>query len=103
VSDLAKAHILALDQLKTRGGSGILYVGYGWGESVLEVVDAVGRVSGSEVPVRHAGRRPGDSPALIADNQRIISTLGWAPHFDDLDVIVESALNWERYLASTNS
>ena len=74
--------------------------GYGRGFSVLEVLDAVDRVSGIAVDRRIGPRRPGDSDSLIADNGRILATLPWRPRYDQLDVIVEHALAWEREIAA---
>ena len=69
--------------------------GYGKGYSVLEVVDAVKRVSGRDFEVRRSARRPGDSAEIVAASDRIRATLGWMPEFDDLDTIVAQALRWE--------
>jgi UDP-glucose 4-epimerase len=66
---------------------------------VLEVIEAVKRVSGRDFAVRLSDRRPGDPPAIVADAQRIRAMLGWAPQFDDLDTIASHALGWERRLA----
>jgi len=98
VSDLADAHVLALRHLRRGGESLTLNCGYGRGFSVLEVVDAVKRVSGIDFPVVLADRRPGDPSALIAKADRIRSTLGWVPRFEDLDTIVTHAFQWEKAL-----
>jgi UDP-glucose 4-epimerase len=66
---------------------------------VLEVIDAVKRVSGCDFPAEIGGRRAGDPASLVADVSRIRSTLDWRPRFDDLDTIVAHALAWERLLA----
>jgi UDP-glucose 4-epimerase len=99
VADLARAHLLALDHLRRGGGSLTLNCGYGRGYSVMEVVEAVRRVSGADFEVRLAERRPGDPPELVAKAERIRTELGWEPRLDDLDVIVGHALAWERRLA----
>src|SRR4051812_12496753 len=100
VSDLAAAHVDALEKLiadpKT---SHVMNCGYGRGFSVLEVLDAVDRVTGMKVERRLEPRRPGDPDALVADNRRILATLPWRPKRDDLDTIVADALAWERALA----
>lgn len=98
VEDLADAHLRALDYLATGGESATLNCGYGHGYSVREVLAAVERVSGRSLNVVETSRRSGDPAALIADNRRIRECLGWAPRYDDLDVIVETALRWERRL-----
>jgi UDP-glucose 4-epimerase len=100
VEDLADAHLMALDYLRNGGESTILNCGYGHGYSVREVVDAVNRANGSPIPVVETERRAGDPPSLIAGAERIRELLGWTPRYDDLDLIVRSALAWERKIAS---
>jgi UDP-glucose 4-epimerase len=73
--------------------------GYGRGYSVLEVLDAVDRVTNEKIERRLGGRRAGDPDALVADNRRILAELPWRPKLDDLDTIVAHALAWERHLA----
>jgi UDP-glucose 4-epimerase len=96
VEDLAEAHLKALAYLEGGGGSTTLNCGYGHGYSVREVLDAVQRVSGEKLTIREAERRPGDPPMLIAQADRIKTVLDWSANYDDLDVIVEHSLNWER-------
>lgn len=99
VSDLADAHVLALDQLiRNPAASYILNAGYGRGFSVFEVLDSVDRLTNQTIKRRLEPRRAGDPDALIADNSRIVSTLGWTPRRDNIDVIVADALAWERSL-----
>jgi UDP-glucose 4-epimerase len=102
VSDLARAHSAALSHLRRDGASATFNCGYGRGASVLEVIDAVRRISGRNFPVEIAARRAGDPPALVADASRIRSTLPWQPQFQDLDTIVAHALAWERRIATAN-
>jgi len=99
VEDLADAHLKALDYLRRGGDSVTLNCGYGHGYSVREVIDAVERVSGEKLPVREETRRAGDPPTLVAKADRARELLGWTPHYDNLDMIVESSLNWERKIA----
>ena len=99
VSDLVAAHLHALRHLEGGGESLVLNCGYGRGYSVLEIVDAVKRVSGRDFMVRLEGRRAGDSVAVVAAASRIRNRLGWRPRHDDLDVIVATALKWEAVLA----
>jgi UDP-glucose 4-epimerase len=100
VTDLADAHLLALDRLIAEPTqSHVMNCGYGRGFSVLEVLDAVDRVSNLPIERRLMPRRAGDPPALVADNQRIRATLPWQPQRADLGTIVTDALAWERKLA----
>jgi len=96
VTDLAAAHLLALDALRDGAPSTSYNCGYGRGLSVREVVAAVEKAIGRRLPVREAPRRPGDPPTLIADSSRIKAALGWQPKHDDIDDILASALEWER-------
>jgi len=96
VEDLADAHLKALAYLEGGGSSTTLNCGYGHGYSVREVLDAVTRVSGKALDILEAPRRPGDPPVLIAKADRIKAMLDWSAKYDDLDVIVDSSLNWER-------
>ena len=98
VSDLAAAHLSALDYLEKGGDSTLLNCGYGHGFSVRQVIDAVNRVHGSPITVIEQPRRAGDPPELIAAVERIHNTLDWTPKYDDLDKIVETSLNWEKTL-----
>lgn len=100
VEDLASAHVAALSYLRQGGDSATLNCGYGHGYSVREVLDTVQKVARKSLVIREEPRRAGDPPALIADTARIGQLLGWKPQFDDLDFIVETALAWERKLAS---
>ena len=98
VTDLAEAHISALDHLDSGSESLTLNCGYGRGYSVREVLDAVQREAGAKLDIRPAGRREGDPAALVADPSRLRERLDWSPRHDDLDVIVRTALAWERGL-----
>ena len=98
VSDLVQAHLDALARLRAGGGNLVCNVGYERGLSVLEVIDVVKRVSGTDFPVRISGRRGGDPAAIIASNERVRRELGWTPRHADVEGIVRSALDWERRL-----
>jgi UDP-glucose 4-epimerase len=99
VTDLAYAHLAALNYLWAGGASVTLNAGYGHGYSVREVIEAVRRVSGRSFAVNQAPRRPGDIVAMIADTTRILATLDWSPRYDNLDTIASHALAWEAKLA----
>ena len=99
VSDLAAAHLAALEHLVERPEENlVLNCGYGKGLSVLEVLDAVDRVNGAPVERRMGERRAGDPPMLVAANARLLETLDWRPDHADIDTIVTHALTWERRL-----
>jgi len=98
VSDLVRAHADALRYLRSGAPPLTLNCGYGHGFSVLDVIDAVKRVSGVEFKVDMAPRRPGDPAQIVAHSERARSKLGWRPRYDDLSTIVRDALNWEREL-----
>jgi len=100
VSDLAAAHVLALEALIAEPQRNhLLNCGYGRGFSVLEVLDAVDRVTNMRIERRLEGRRAGDPPALISDNGAIMRAFPWQPRHADLDQIVTDALGWERKLS----
>jgi UDP-glucose 4-epimerase len=95
VSDLAQANRAALSYLRGGGASVTLNCGYSRGHSVLETIEAVRRVSGRNLAVQHAPRRPGDVMTMIADTTRIRATLDWTPQYDDLETIATHVLTWE--------
>lgn len=97
VSDLAAAHVAALEHLDS-GENLIMNCGYGHGFSVREVLDTLAKVHGAPLDVRSGPRRPGDSVVVVADVSRLRSTLTWQPKYDDLEFIVRTALDWEAKL-----
>ena len=99
VSDLAAAHLAALNKLIAENDKNlVLNCGYGRGLSVLEVLDAVDRANGTPVRRVMEGRRAGDPPMLISANAHILETLDWHPAHADIDRIVGDALAWEKQL-----
>jgi len=99
VSDLADAHVAALERLIERPQDNlVLNCGYGQGLSVIEVLDALNRVAGEPVPRVIGPRRAGDPPLLVASNRALVDTLGWSPRFAEIDAIITHALAWERIL-----
>jgi UDP-glucose 4-epimerase len=99
VSDLAAAHVAALDWLVDHPEENLVAnCGYGTGLSVSQVLDAVDRLTHEPVKRVIEGRRVGDPPELVADNKRLLETLDWRPAFADIDRIVGDALAWERKL-----
>ncbi|MFC5385870.1 UDP-glucose 4-epimerase GalE [Aquamicrobium segne] len=103
VSDLARAHRLALQRLREGGKSLIANCGYGHGYSVLDVIAAVRRVFGQDFDVRKGPRRAGDAASVVANSDLARHEFGWIPQRDDLDLIVTDALAWERRLQTMNS
>jgi len=101
VSDLAAAHLAALEYLESGGESCSLNCGYGHGYSVREVVEAVERCTGQALNPRRAPRRPGDPPILVADVGALSRTLRWSPRYDNLDVIITTAVDWERFVTAS--
>ncbi len=98
VSDLVRAHADALRYLRSRAPSLTLNCGYGHGFSVLDVIDAIKRVSGIDFKVDIAPRRPGDPAQIVAHSEQARQKLGWQPRYDDLSTIARDALAWEREL-----
>ena len=96
VEDLAAAHVRALEYLARGGTSTAVNLATGRGYSVREIVAAVAKAVGHDVPFREAPRREGDPPALIADPGLAAEVLGWRAQCSDLDTIIGSALGWER-------
>ncbi len=103
VSDLISAHMDALAYLRKGGESGIFNCGYGKGYSVLEVIAAVEKAFGGPVNKKLVPRRAGDPAAIVAGAARVREILGWEPKYADLDLIVNSALAWERHLQRRNA
>ncbi|WP_432770535.1 MAG: UDP-glucose 4-epimerase GalE [Sphingopyxis sp.] len=94
VTDLAAAHVLALDHCINRG-SEKFNLGNGRGFSVREIIAGVEKVTGRTVPVEYGERRPGDPPTLVADATAARTVLGWNPQFAEPDEMVEHAWNWQ--------
>lgn len=102
VSDLVNAHYLALQRLRDGGESMVANCGYGRGLTVLEVIDAVKRVSGIDFEVVMSGRRPGDPVSIVARPDLCKAELGWVPRYNDLELIISHALEWEKQLKLRN-
>jgi UDP-glucose 4-epimerase len=96
VEDLAAAHLCALDYLNGGGSSDLFNCGYGHGFSVREVLKAVAEASGEKVPSQDGPRRAGDVARVISDSSKLRKTLNWKPRYDDLKVICQTALEFER-------
>ncbi len=96
VSDLARAHIQALEYMRSEKKSDFFNLGTGYGHSVQQVVEMVQKISGIRVPVKKTVRRKGDPPVLVASADKAVSKLGWQPKMNDLETIIETAWNWHK-------
>lgn len=96
VMDLADAHLRALDYLQAGNASDVFNLGTGTGTTVLEIVEAVERVSGAPVARTIGPRREGDPPALVASADKARDILGWEPRHSDIDTIINTAWNWHQ-------
>ena len=96
VSDLAQAHILALDYLLNGGESNVFNLGNGVGFTVKEVIDVARKVTGHPIPAEICPRRAGDPAQLVASSEKARTVLGWKPQYDDLETIVATAWSWHK-------
>lgn len=96
VTDLAQAHVLALQALLQGAGSAAYNLGNGQGYSVRQVIDCAARITARPIPVEVGARRPGDPPKLVGDAQRIRRDLGWQPQYAELDSILGTAWQWHQ-------
>lgn len=98
VSDIAKAHINALEYLLQGGGSVELNLGTGIGYSVLEIIRAVENISGKKIAITMEEKRDGDAPILVADSSKAAKVLHWTPKCSEINEIIETAYNWQKSL-----
>jgi UDP-glucose 4-epimerase len=98
VTDLAEAHVAAIEKLLAGGASDVFNVGTGAGHSVLEVMRAVEQATGRKVPHQIGPRREGDPPVLVANSDKLKRTLGWKPNFTEIKDIVATAWQFENAL-----
>ena len=96
VTDLAEAHVNALDYLVKGGKSEIMNCGYGHGFSVKEVINKVRQITGVNIKAIETPRRAGDPAMVMSKAEKISKVLGWKPKYDDLDLIIRSAYEWEK-------
>ncbi|WP_295683424.1 UDP-glucose 4-epimerase GalE [uncultured Nevskia sp.] len=96
VEDLCNAHLLGIEFLKDRHAALTFNLGNGVGFSVMEVLKAAQNITGIAVPYQFTGRRPGDSPRLVADSSAAREYLGWTPQYTELPHIMKTAWNWHR-------
>ena len=98
VTDLARAHVLALERLLAGAVSDVYNLGQGQGFSVRQVVDQVATVTGRDIASVYVDRRPGDPPILVASNTKAMQGLSWQPQYTNLEEIVRTAWNWHNKL-----
>ena len=96
VTDLAKAHLLALSALMDGASSNVYNLGNSRGYSVREVIDLARKVTGRDIPAREEENRPGDPAVLVADSAKIRRELAWQPAYEDLESIIKTAWEWHR-------
>ena len=96
VTDLAMAHILAVDYLEKGGESDIFNLGNGVGFSVKEVIETARKVTGHPIPAKEVARRAGDPAQLIASSEKAKRVLGWNPRQDSLEEIISTAWKWHQ-------
>lgn len=96
VTDLANAHLLALNSLRNGSPSAVYNLGNSVGYSVRQVIELATRVTGKNIPVVETDRRSGDPAVLVADANKIKQSLGWQPKYEALETIIETAWNWHR-------
>ena len=94
VNDLADAHVKGLDYLRHEDKSEIFNLGNGNGFSVNQVIQTAQSVTGRNISVKKVGRRPGDPAVLVGSSKKIESALGWKPHFNKLEDIIQTAWTW---------
>lgn len=100
VDDLSDAHLMALEYLEDHD-SDVFNCGYGYGYSVKQVIETMRKVSGVNFPVEVVGRREGDAACLVANSDKIKTLMGWQPKYNQLELICQTALNWEKKLLSS--
>jgi UDP-glucose 4-epimerase len=101
VTDLAEAHVVAIEKLLAGGESDVFNVGTGTGQSVLDVVRAVEQATGLKVPRDIGPRRAGDPAVLVANSDKLKRMLGWKPKFTEIEDIVATAWQFQQKKAAT--
>ena len=96
VLDLADIHILVAKSLMNLGENEIYNCGYGKGFSIMDVIKEMNSIIGFQLPVKIGSRRKGDAVYSVADNQRFQQKFNWKPKYDNLKIILESSLEWEK-------
>jgi len=98
ITDLAHAHIQAIEKLLDGSPSDLYNLGTGHGYSVLEIIKKAEEITGKKIPYEKVARRPGDPPVLVASNQKALEQLGWQATHSSIDEIIQTAWNWHQKL-----
>jgi len=98
VSDLASAHVLALEMMLDGSSGGFYNLGTGHGHSVLEVIENVSKITVINIPFISVDRRAGDPPVLVASNEKAVNEIGWKPKYTNIEDIIQTAWNWHKKL-----
>lgn len=96
VSDLVDIHIICADDLINKNNSNIFNCGYGVGYSVLDVVNKFSKITGKNLPIQIGRRRPSDSKYIVADSSKFKNYFNWKPKYNNLDDIIQTAIDWEK-------
>ena len=102
VSDLANIHLEAAKYLLENKISNIFNCGYGKGYSVLEVINAANKISGNKIKFEYDKRRPGDAEKLISNVDKLHQNINWKPKFDNINLIIQTAIDWEKKIYEKN-
>ncbi len=102
VSDLADIHLEVAKYLINNKISNIFNCGYGKGYSVLDVINAANKITNNKIKFEYKKRRPGDSEQLISNVDKLHKNINWKPKFDDIDLIIQTAINWEKKIYEKN-
>ena len=102
VSDLADIHIEVAKYLMHKKVSNIFNCGYGKGYSVLDVINAANKITSNKIRFEYDKRRPGDAEKLVSNINKLHQNINWKPKFDDLDFIIQTAINWEKKIYEKN-
>ncbi len=102
VSDLADIHLEVAKYLMEKNTSNIFNCGYGKGYSVLEVINTANKITNNKIKFEYGKRRPGDSEKLISNVDKLHQNINWKPKFDNIDLIIQTAINWEKKIYEKN-
>ena len=102
VSDLADIHLEVAKHLLDKNQSNIFNCGYGKGYSVLEVINAANKITNNKIKFEYTNRRAGDAEKLVSNVAKLHKHINWEPKFNNLDFIIQTAINWEKKINEKN-